>query len=258
MNSLNTSYYSLKRIVRFLFSERWYNQIKLAAIIFDFKLNRPYEISELLSEIISPDAVVLDIGANMGHYACRLNEIVKNGIGSVYSFEPVKANFTALKQMKKVLKLNKVVVYHMGISDVTEEKEIYIPKYHSGLIVGTQASLFKKNGINYNVERIKVTTIDTFFKENKLTKVDFIKCDTEGNENKVLEGAKNTITKFLPVLSFEMSHKEESLKWLIHLGYYLYYYDPKLKKLRNIVDYQNGNLIMINKSHPDYSHEIIK
>ncbi len=249
MQNLKTSYYLQKRLVRFLFNEKWYNKIKLTSIILDYKLNRPYEMSYLLKELLPNDAIVFDIGANMGQYACRLDAIVSSGTGHVYCFEPVKANFDALRNMKKILMLNNISVIQLGISNVTENATINIPVYNNGLVVGTQASLFKHNGINYKTENIKVTTIDTFFQENKIKKIDFIKCDTEGNENNVLEGGRQTITKFLPILSFEMLYKDKKLKWLFLLGYELFYYDKQTNKLRRINSYQNGNLIMINKKH---------
>ncbi len=245
MRNLRTSYYLPKRIISFFFNENWYNKIKLSTLILDYKLHRPYEMSRLFKNILSSDAIVFDIGANMGHYACRLNDIVKKGTGHIYCFEPVEANFAALRAMKKTLKLKSISITKLGVSDVAKEATISIPLYNNGLVVGTQATLLEKKGINYKTEKIKITTIDTFVSENKIKKVDFIKCDTEGNENNVLNGGKQTITKFLPILSFEMSYKDKELNWVLQLGYKLFYYDSRINKFRRINNYQSGNLIMI-------------
>lgn len=249
MKNLRTSYYLPKRIISFFFSENWYNKIKLSTIILDYKLRRPYEMSRLFKKILSPDTIVLDIGANMGHYACRLNDIVNKGTGHIYCFEPVEANFAALRAMKKTLKLKSISINKLGVSDVAKEATISIPVYNNGLVVGTQATLLEKKGIKYKTEKIKITTIDTFVSENKIKKVDFIKCDTEGNEKNVLKGGKQTITKFLPILSFEMSYKDKGLNWLLQLGYELYYYDMKINKFRKINNYQSGNLILLNNKN---------
>lgn len=258
MSNLKTTYYLQKRLVKLFFSEKWYNKIKLALIILEFKLNRPYEMSPLLKDMLTFDSIIFDIGANMGHYACRLSNIVNADSGHVFCFEPVKANFMALSEMKRTLKLNNVTVNKLAISNVIENASINIPVYKNGLVVGTQASLFKENDITYKTENIKLTTIDDFCKKNKINRLDFIKCDTEGNEANVLEGGRQTITKHLPILSFEMLYTDKELDWLIKLGYELFYYDKQINKLINIGNYQTGNLIMINKKQLSSLKNIIE
>jgi len=107
---IKTDNYIKKRIVNAIFNEKWYNKIKLFKIILDYKFYIPYEISPLLKDMLTKDSIVLDIGANMGQYACRINNILKNGDGEVYSFEPVNTNFMALRSMKRKLKLTKVTI----------------------------------------------------------------------------------------------------------------------------------------------------
>src|SRR5215203_4511174 len=99
MNKLKTKNHLQKNIIHFLFNEKWYNKIKLYKIIWNYKMGKPYEMSPLLDNLVSGDSIVLDIGANMGQYACRLNDIVKKGKGHVYSFEPVSTNFASLSSM---------------------------------------------------------------------------------------------------------------------------------------------------------------
>ncbi len=258
MEKLKTEYYLQKRIVNFLFNEKWYNRIKLFRIIFDFKLKQSYEMSKLLKYILQGNSIIFDIGANMGQYACRFNSIVNKGKGHVYCFEPVEANFVALKNMKKILKLNNISLNKLGVSNVVETTIINIPVFNNGLVVGTQATLLDLKKIKHRTEAIKVTTIDNYFLENKIEKVDFIKCDTEGNENKVLEGGKKTIANFLPILSLEMSYNDKGLDWLLDLGYKLFYYDNTINRLREVDKNQKGNLILINEKQINSLSKIIK
>ncbi|MES2649745.1 MAG: FkbM family methyltransferase [Bacteroidota bacterium] len=246
MERLKTANYLQKRIIYSLFNEEWYNSMKLFKIIMNYKLGNKYEMSPILKHMISPDSIVLDIGANMGQYACRFNNLVKKGSGHVYSFEPVQANYTSLKSMKSKLHLNHVTINQLGVSNTITETTINIPLFNNGLVVGTRASLLQMENIKHKTEKIKVTTIDSFIAENNIQKVDFIKCDTEGNESNVLEGGKKTIERFLPMLSFEMSYKSESTTWLKNIGYEMYYYNEKADKLTKISDHQTGNLVLIN------------
>lgn len=258
MKNLETANYFRKRIIQFFFSEKWYNKIKLFKIIWDYKNGRSYEMSTLFEYMLTKDSVVLDIGANMGQYACRLNRITKNGKGQVYSFEPVTANFNALKEMKNILNMKNVSINQLGISNVIEDAVINIPMFNNGLIVGTRATLLNIDEIKHRTEMIRVTTIDKFVSENKIKKIDFIKCDTEGNEINVLEGGKKTITKNLPILSFEMSYDDLGFDWLLNLGYELFYHDEEINKLRKINDYQSENLILIHKNRLKSLSKIIE
>jgi len=245
---MKTSNYFSKKIVNILFNETWYNKIKLFKIILDYKLKVPYEISPILSKIITSDAIILDIGANMGQYACRLNKIVKKSNGMVYCFEPVKNNFVALASMKRILNLNKVVVNNYGISNAIGETYINIPIMDKSLVIGTQATLLElNNNIKIKKEAVKLTTIDTYITENNIDRVDFIKCDTEGNEVKVLDGGKSTISKQLPILDLEISHNNKNINWIYNLGYKPFYYDSHIKKLSILKTHQTGNLILIHE-----------
>lgn len=258
MKNLKTANYLKKRIVNLLFSEKWYNKIKLLKIIWDYKLGRPYEMSPLFNNLLSNNSIILDIGANMGQYACRLNKFIGNGSGHIHSFEPVTANFIALKNMKTKLKLNNVTINQLGVSNVVEDAEINIPIFNNGLIVGTQATLLKIDELKHRTEVIKVTTIDSYVSENNIKKIDFIKCDTEGNEISVLNGGKETITNHLPLLSFEMSYEAIGFNWLLDLGYELFYHDRQTNKLRKINGYQSGNLIFVHKKQQKSLNKIIE
>jgi len=65
--------------------------------------------------------------------------------------------------------------------------------------------------------------------------VDFIKMDTEGYEGKILEGAKETIRRFSPVLSMSAYHHEDDKKTIPELIRSL---NPKYKcrLTRNVED----------------------
>jgi FkbM family methyltransferase len=251
MGTLQVKHYWIKRVLNLFFNEKWYNKIKLAKIILNYKLGNRYEASPLFRYLFNSDSTMLDIGANVGQYACRLNDVVSDA-GQIYSFEPVAINYGALNSMKKILKLRNVSIHNMGISNYVGEATINIPILEGGLVTGTLASLKKyQDNIKSRTKTIDVTTVDSFVSENSIQNIDFIKSDTEENGNNVLEVGKQTITKFLPILSvemfynIEMSRENKHLNWLLELGYKPYYYDSKSNKLRKVNGKQKGNLILL-------------
>ncbi|MDB5260132.1 MAG: methyltransferase FkbM family [Candidatus Nomurabacteria bacterium] len=61
-----------------------------------------------------------------------------------------------------------------------------------------------------NVITVKTSTLDEELSPLKIQKIDFIKIDVEGSEMYVLEGARETIEKFKPIIVLEMAEKNLS------------------------------------------------
>jgi FkbM family methyltransferase len=130
---------------------------------------------------------VFDVGANKGHYSELLNKIMGNK-AKIYTFEPSKNTFDVME--KNIKGMGNIKCYNFGFSDKNTTLTLYSNRNGSGL-----ASVYKRNlehfGIDMNIEeKVEMRTIDSFCEENNIQKIDFLKLDVEGNELKVLEGAK--------------------------------------------------------------------
>lgn len=246
--NIKTDNYLLKNIVSFLFNEKTYHKIKLYKIIFDFKIGKSYEnIEEMLPSLLSNSSVVLDIGANMGQFACRLNKYLRKG--SVYSIEPFSVNYRALIEMKRILKLNNLKTFRIAMSDKNSFLNLKIPIKKNKLVIGTQAVLEsyereKFDDVTYRIEKVASMTLDKFISEEKIEKIDLIKIDTEGAEISVLKGGIECLKKYKPILIVEINPNNKDLLFLFNLGYEAYVYINK-----NIVKYNNakvnGNTIFL-------------
>ena len=67
---------------------------------------------------------------------------------------------------------------------------------------------FSLGGSASRLEDVAVTSIDSFVKEKNITHVEFIKIDTEGYEANILEGARQTIQKWKPVIAMSAYHNK--------------------------------------------------
>ncbi len=154
--------------------------------------------------------VILDIGANIGMYSICYSKIFSDSV--IYAFEPVKKNYKTLISNIKKNKIQKINTNNFGLLDKKKRLKIGIPdsriheRYQNDINDGL-FSIFAKKKKNW----IKVITLDNFIKIRKINKIDFIKIDVEGAEALVLNGSKNTIRKFKPVIQLEFNKLTEIL-----------------------------------------------
>ncbi len=164
----------------------------------------------LLKYFLKPDDIVFDIGAYIGQFSYFLSTIIKKG--EIYSFEPQKKVFTVLRGSLK--KIRNAHLYNLALSDHIGGSTIYIPIV-KGHLSSSEASLdphfndfsgYKrvKKSNKYVKKKIRLITLDCFCDKNKVSRVDFIKCDVEGHELEVLRGARKCISKFRPILLIEI------------------------------------------------------
>jgi FkbM family methyltransferase len=186
-----------------------------------------YEEEELSMQyrIIENNDVVFDIGGNYGWYSIHIAK--KFSTNEVFTFEPVPNTYSILKENIALNNVNNIKAVNIGLSNEVGEFVFYCdPK------LTVNASL---NNVNDNVDAIEVTckvdVLDRFILENKIQKVDFIKCDIEGAELYALLGAKESIIKFKPKIFIEMLrkwaakfnyHPNDIIIWMEELGYKCY------------------------------------
>ena len=176
------------------------------------------------------DAVIFDIGANVGSMAFRFAQLAQRGW--VYAFEPTNYAFTKLLRN---LSLNpelakRIIPVQLFISDQSESNH-QIVAYSSWKVDGTASGTHPLHGGTVqSAESVPAVTIDSFCKEKEIQRVDLIKVDTDGHELQVLTGAHETLEKYLPYIIFEiglyvMEERnvtfEQYFKYLSSFGYSL-------------------------------------
>lgn len=141
---------------------------------------------------------IVDIGANLGEITLNSAKITGEN-GRVYSFEPGKNNFKKLQRNVSLNNHKNISVYNCAIGDrIGFGNEFVRDEFNSGM-----------NTVDFSSEKgeFTVITLDHFIEANKIEKLNLIKIDTEGFEQKVLAGGENTIKKFKPVLFIEIDDK---------------------------------------------------
>jgi FkbM family methyltransferase len=161
-----------------------------------------YNIDDITKFIIKKSQpVIFDIGANKGQSIERYKKIFQKS--TIHSFEPNIDEINILKekyQNEKNLFLNNLAV---GEKEGNLEFNINARSGHSSfkeLIPNTtwlKKRSFRENvdSENYTSKKVnsKIITLDDYVKKNNIENIDILKIDTQGYEDKVLQGAQNLI-----------------------------------------------------------------
>jgi FkbM family methyltransferase len=135
---------------------------------------------------------VLDLGANIGAYTKPLSVWVGSS-GQVHAFEPIPETFDYLANSTKQLGLKNVICHNEGASSVSRRARLKVPY---GNFYQAQLS---EEGLE-----VKLVKLDDLFPSG----ISFVKCDVEGHELEVIEGAKGLIKACRPTWLMEVSHDE--------------------------------------------------
>ena len=154
----------------------------------NFETNGEKAFIQNLFKTIKTDAVVLDIGANIGGYTeLILKEALKNKADiHLHLFEPTQCCFSTLTE--KYSNFDCVTLNNFGLSDISERSKIYYDKEKSGL-----ASLYQRNLKSYAMELnqsedIHLIRLESYIEDNRINHIDFVKIDIEGHELRAFEG----------------------------------------------------------------------
>jgi FkbM family methyltransferase len=218
-----TKHYLQKLLVHKLAGRKYYTRIKFFKIYLKAKAGSDYEISRILMNILKKDDVFIDVGANLGQYILRIKNKFHEGV-KIYAFEPVISNYEILSKYINKRCLN-VILENYAVSDTDGMDVLYIPLIDN-IEVDTQASIdYENRKMYYNdfaKQEIRKITIDNYVTSNSIHRIDYIKIDTEGNDERVIKGALKSISDFKPVLFCEDMENRENLEILTGYNYKRY------------------------------------
>jgi FkbM family methyltransferase len=148
------------------------------------------EVTNILSSLVKPDDVVLDVGTNFGWYTTLFAKIAGTG-GKVHSFEPSP---TTYEKLQKNIELNdcqnKVITNRCAVSDRegTTQINVFTKRSHAC------ASLSTLGETDYQSFDTPLTTLNRYISDRSIDRVDFLKIDVEGSELAVLKGGADLLS----------------------------------------------------------------
>jgi FkbM family methyltransferase len=145
--------------------------------------------------------VVLDCGANVGVFT---RKALSAGAGKVVAIEPAPENLECLRRnFAAEIADGRVVVYPKGVWDKDDVLKLAVDPEDSA------SDSFVRPVRNAQFIEVPLTTIDKLAGELHLPRVDVIKMDIEGAEQKAIAGARDTIVRYHPRMALCVYHLKD-------------------------------------------------
>ena len=163
----------------------------------------------LLDRFLTHGDWALDIGANVGHYAMRMAQLVGPN-GRVIAVEPIPDTFALLAENVRHFGHTNVSLLNCAASDETSGVGMEIPKWTDGLDNYYQAHVVAGT----TATTILALPMDAL----ALPQLALVKIDAEGHELPVLRGMRDLLRRHRPALIVETS-AGEAITFMRSLSY---------------------------------------
>lgn len=132
---------------------------------------------------------IIDAGLNIGLFSLFASQFAKQ----IYAFEPAKETFELAQLNIKDNNVKNVKLINKGIGIKNEDVEFYN-------LANTTASNTMKDFKSQatSTEKVSLIRLDTFVKQEKIDKIDFLKLDIEGTEDEVI--GSDSFENIVPIL----------------------------------------------------------
>jgi FkbM family methyltransferase len=159
-----------------------------------------------LADLVQPDWVCLDIGANIGIHALVMAALAPEG--SVVAFEAGAANFEHLDKNVSQLgdKMATITVVKSALWDEPGQLQFATVSDLAGcsfIALDEGAAPTPPTDEPVRMEIVEAVRLDDALANVGFQRVDFIKMDVEGAEERVLAGAAQTLRRYKPILLTE-------------------------------------------------------
>jgi len=166
-----------------------------------------------LADLLSGAPVCLHVGASDGRHSYVMTQVAPDA--RIYAFEPSAFTFQVLKTLMAWHGISRrVTAIHAAVSDKPGELILVTPKKMSGRMGRAYAFLAETapNGParpdledqGMDLQPTPVVTLDGYCAEHGIERVDFIRMDIEGAEQRALEGASGILDRDRPHVLLEI------------------------------------------------------
>ncbi len=145
---------------------------------------------------VEPGFIIVDIGANIGSFALSVANILRQGNGRVYAFEPMSEDFEMLCANIRLNSYSDVIIpERQAVWESRGRIELFISEqretneFISWVNMGMHTTVNERKQTSRRVELVECVTLDVIIEKYNLPSIDLLKMDCEGAEYEILFGA---------------------------------------------------------------------
>jgi FkbM family methyltransferase len=145
---------------------------------------------------------VLDIGANVGCHTLRCAQLVGPS-GSVIAFEPAAQAFRRLRRNCVLNAFTNITLEQLALADAGGRRDVTLAC--SWPLSGADDS--RRHAIHGGVGVpgvVEFVTLDAYVRDRGVGRIDLVKLDVDGYEDKVVRGGAATLRAHRPLLVMEL------------------------------------------------------
>lgn len=186
------------------------------------KYSESYQLS-LFLKLAAKCHTIFDIGANSGHYS--ILSAISGPQSRIYAFEPYLPNYERLQWNVNANQLKSIQCINIALGRANGSLTLSVPAMGGISEVVSANAKFPQTiypGTKWMEIAVEQRTVDSFVAEANLSP-DLMKLDVETFEKQVLEGAKQSIQQFRPVIFCEIFKLDSDwwTEWLKESNYQL-------------------------------------
>lgn len=151
------------------------------------------EVTSFIDATCRGGFVVLDIGANIGAHCLRFARIVGDE-GRVYAFEPTNYAYAKLQKNIALNRFGNIQTYQVALANQNMARQT----------ISYRSSWRSDGSQSQESSVIDFVRLDDWAAGKAIEKVDMIKIDVDGNEFSVLDGGRELLKKFRPMVIAEV------------------------------------------------------
>lgn len=146
---------------------------------------------------IKENTSILDCGGYIGSHTILMKKLNRNN--DIFIFEMMPEHYKIIQDNIKLNNFNNILTFNFALGDKIDRIKLPNVNYNG------DNTNYGGIGINYNSSNIDINLIPLDFILPLIVKpVSFMKVDVEGNEINLLNGAKELITKYKPIICIEI------------------------------------------------------
>jgi len=164
-----------------------------------------YEWEELqcMKDLIAPmkDAIVLDVGANIGHHSLFLSTLASR----VHSFEPYPVVYSKIEEKINRNRISNITLHPLGLGNKNQVLPFAVPNNNN---TGTGSFATGASESAESTMNLEVKRADDYLPAVGIHSFDFVKMDIEGFEIEALQGMEESLRQNRPICFFEWSQNK--------------------------------------------------